>query len=83
VSGVTNEFRFTVLDCLEREEPYVLWRLEAVESRSDTLECYARFPDEQSHTLRVRVGVEGADAVASRLIYKVRAWHSERSPHAS
>lgn len=70
---MTNEFRIQVLDCLERDEPYVLWRLEVVESRSDTLECFARFRDDTTRTLRVRVGCEGAEAVASRLLDKMMA----------
>jgi len=72
-----------VLDCLERDEPYVLWRVEAVETRSDTLECSARFPDDLTHTLRVRVGMESAEAVADRLLSKMTEWHAGKLAHAS
>jgi hypothetical protein len=80
---LTNEFRIMVLDCLERDEPYVLWRVEFVDGVGNRLRCVARFADDSTHSIQTKVGVEGSEAVASRLRAGLMAWHKEKLTHAS
>jgi hypothetical protein len=80
---LTNEFRILVLDCLEREEPYVLWRVEIVEGVGNRLRCTARFANGSTHSVQTKVGDEGSESVADRLRTGLMTWHAENIAHAS
>ncbi len=72
-----------VLDCLERDEPYVLWRVEVVEGVGNRLRCVARFANGSTHSIQTKVGVEGSEAVADRLRIGLMNWHTGKRANAS
>ena len=80
---MTNEFRIMVLDCLERDEPYVLWRVEAAEGQKDTLKCIARFADGLTHAMRFRVDGDSPETAAEHLRIGLMNWHIGKRAHAS
>lgn len=72
-----------VLDCLERDEPYVLWRVEVVEGVGNRLRCTARFANGLTHSIQTKVGTEGPEPVADRLRVALMKWHTERLADAN
>lgn len=76
-------FRIAVLDDLEFEDPYVLWRVEPVEGSAKRLFCSARFSDGLEHQVRTNIGTESASAVARRVYALMFDWHKGQRVNAS